>query len=198
MYARAGTPRLSAHVGNADLRIRNAFSQIRSASHADAANVRPRLPDHRTTTARNARYGSPPDAIFRAARCQSGDGTPVAILATPLASGGKLRHSCFSLSSPCAARLPFIMATFQAAFTTPPVCLVAHVCMTHVLTAVHSSHVLRLWSASQFVRLDAQERSRRWLLVVSEQVLQRAATEAAQKQWYSPPPLLTARRRGAP
>ena len=106
---RRDSPRLSARVGNADLRIGNekSHSQIRSASHADGADVRPRLPDQRTPTVRDASCRSPPDAIFGAARCQAGGGTASTEERKPQSSVGKLKQRCFSLPSPCAPLTPF-------------------------------------------------------------------------------------------
>ena len=63
---------------------------------------------------------------------------------------------------------PFVVSAFQAAVGMPPASLVAHVCMVHVLTDVRSSRARRLWSASQFLRSSATERSSRRLLIVLE------------------------------
>ena len=73
-----------------------------------------------------------------------------------------------------------------------------HGCMLHELTAVRSSRALRLWSASQFLRPSASERSRRRLLSMLEHVLQCTATGAAHGGWHWPRALLLAYRHGAP
>ena len=96
------------------------------------------------------------------------------------------------------ALTPFIMAAFEAARVRSPATLVALLCMLHVLTDVRSSRALRLWSASQFLRRSAKERSSRRLLTVLEQMLQCTTTGDAQRRWYWPRALLLAHRRGAP
>ena len=108
------------------------------------------------------------------------------------------RHSSLQAAQLQPALTPFIMAAFEAARVRSPATLVAHLCMLHVLTDVRSSRAHRLWSASQFLRSSASERSRRRRLVVLEQMLECAATGAAQERWYWPRPLLPAHGRGAP
>lgn len=98
----------------------------------------------------------------------------------------------------CAAWLSFVMAAFEVARARPPAPIVAHLCMLHELTAVRSSRALRLWSASQFLRPSASERSRRRLLSMLEHVLQCTATGAAHGGWHWPRALLLAYRHGAP
>ena len=87
-----------------------------------------------------------PRAAFGAVRSQAGGGTPSSKIATPLASGGKLRHSSFSLTSLCALSTPLVLGTFEITHMRSLVITSAHSIMFQVLTGMCSSRVHRIWS----------------------------------------------------
>ena len=55
-------------------------------------------------------------------------------------------HSCFSLQSPCAPLMPFVLGTFEATRMRSLAIIPAHTIMFQVLTGMRSSRTHRMWS----------------------------------------------------
>ena len=143
-------------VGGSDLTILVTLRQIRRPYHAIGADVRPRLSDPRTPTARDARCRSPPDAKFRPVRYQPGGGTPCKTSVTPLASVDKWRQGCLHAAQLPVASTSFIMSGFEAAPPRSRSMLASHFSMFHVLTDMCSRIVHRL---SSFLFISSNERN---------------------------------------
>ena len=78
-----------------------------------------------------------------------------------------------------AARLPSTMAAFAATFVRSPTSLDASFCMTHVLTAVCSTCVLRMSFSTSFHQPGATSRSGTQVSITLEAGMPRSAAEAA-------------------
>ena len=91
------------------------------------------------------------------------------------------RNSSLLVKDRKAARLPAIMAAFAATFVRSPTSLHAWFCMTHVLTAVCSTCVLRMSFSTSFHRPSATSRIGTQVSIILEAHVPRSAAGAAYK-----------------
>ena len=91
------------------------------------------------------------------------------------------RNSSLLVKDRKAARLPAIMAEFAATFVRSPTSLDAWFCMTHVLTAVCSTCVLRMSFSTSFHRPSATSRIGTQVSIILEAYVPRSAAGAAYK-----------------